>query len=89
LRAASPERAACEWKGLRGTYRGEQDYGQTHREAERKHLTNVLKMVAYHAESDLVKIVSRHYRRAGQEGRTLIQTALATAAELEVTKDAK
>jgi len=46
-------------------------------------------MVAYHAESDLVKIVSRHYRRAGQEGRTLIQTALATAAELEVTKDAK
>jgi DNA-binding CsgD family transcriptional regulator len=55
---------------------------------ERKHLTNVLKMVAYQAESDLVKLVSPHYRRADQEGRTLIQSALASAATLEVTKEA-
>lgn len=51
---------------------------------ERQHLTNVLKMVAYQAESDLVALVSPHYKRAAQEGRTLIQTALAAAADLEV-----
>jgi transposase len=55
---------------------------------ERKHLTNVLKMVAYQAESDLVTLLSSHYRRAEQEGRTLIQSALASAATLKVTKDA-
>jgi transcriptional regulator with XRE-family HTH domain len=53
---------------------------------ERKHLTNLLKMVAYQAESDLLRLVAPHYRRAGQEGRTLIQSAMATAADLEVTK---
>jgi transposase len=53
---------------------------------ERKHLTNLLKMVAYQAESDLLRLVAPHYRRAGQEGRTLIQSAVATAADLEVTK---
>jgi len=55
---------------------------------ERKHLTNVLKMVAYQAESDLVRLVAQHYRRAEQEGRTLIQSALGSAAMLDVTKDA-
>jgi transposase len=54
---------------------------------ERKHLTNLLKMVAYQAESDLFRAVSPHYRRAQDEGRTLIQSALASAADLEVTKD--
>ena len=53
---------------------------------ERKHLTNLLKMVAYQTESDLVRQVAPHYRRARQEGRTLIQAALASAADLEVTK---
>ena len=53
---------------------------------ERKHLTNLLKMVAYQAESDLLRVVAPHYRRAGQEGRTLIQSAIATAADLEATK---
>ena len=57
-------------------------------DVERKHLTNVLKMVAYQSESDLVKLVSGHYRRVEQEGRTLIQSALASAAELKVTKEA-
>lgn len=54
---------------------------------ERKHLTNLLKMVAYQAESDLFRTVSPHYRRAEDEGRTLIQSALASVADLEVTAD--
>jgi len=53
---------------------------------ERKHLTNLIKMVAYQAESDLLRWVAPHYRRADDEGRTLIQAALASAADLNVTK---
>ena len=53
---------------------------------ERKHLTNLIKMVAYQAESDLLRLVAPHYRRAAQEGRTLLQAALASAADLEVTQ---
>jgi hypothetical protein len=53
---------------------------------ERKHLTNVLKIVAYQAESDLFRLVLRHYRRAGEEGRTLIQSALVSVADLEATQ---
>ena len=52
---------------------------------ERKHLTNLIKMVAYQAESDLLRLVAPHYRRAADEGRTLIQSALASAADLQVT----
>ena len=52
---------------------------------ERKHLTSLLKMVAYQAESDLVRLVAPHYRRAEQEGHTLIQSALAAPADIEVT----
>lgn len=52
---------------------------------ERKHLTNLLKMVAYQAESDLVRMVAPYYRRVEDEGRTLIQSALASSADLEVT----
>jgi len=53
---------------------------------ERKHLTNLIKMLAYQAESDLLRLVAPHYRRAGQEGRTLVQSALASAAALQVTE---
>ena len=53
---------------------------------ERKHLTNLIKMLAYQAESDLLRLVVPHYRRAGQEGRTLLQSALASAADLQVTE---
>jgi hypothetical protein len=52
---------------------------------ERKLLTNLIKMVAYQAESDLVRLVAPHYKRAEDEGRTLIQSALADAADLIVT----
>jgi transposase len=55
--------------------------------AERKHLTNLFKMVAYQAESDLVRLVTPHYKRAADEGRTLVQSALASAADIEVTKE--
>jgi len=47
----------------------------------------VLKMVAYQAESDLVRAVAPHYHRADDEGRTLVQSALASAAD--ITVDAK
>ena len=52
---------------------------------ERKYLTNLIKMVAYQAESDLLRLVAPHYPRADEEGRTLLQAALASAADLEVT----
>jgi transposase len=52
---------------------------------ERQHLMNLIKMVAYQAESDLVAMIQPHYRRAAQEGRTLIQSALAGTADLAVT----
>jgi hypothetical protein len=52
---------------------------------ERKHLTNLIKMLAYQAESELLGAIAPHYRRAGDEGRTLVQSALASAADLDVT----
>lgn len=52
---------------------------------ERKHLTNCLKLVAYQAESELVRLVGKHYRRAEDEGRTLVQAALASVADIVVT----
>lgn len=53
---------------------------------ERKHLTNLIKMVAYQVESELLRLVGPHYRRTDEEGRTLIQAALASAADLKVTQ---
>lgn len=53
---------------------------------ERKLLTNILKMVAYQAESELYRMVAPYYKRTEDEGRTLIQAALASAADLEVTE---
>ena len=53
--------------------------------AERKHLTSLRKMTAYQAESDLVRLAAPHYKRVEDEGRTLIQTAIASAADIEVT----
>lgn len=52
---------------------------------ERKHLTNLIKLVAYQAESDLFRMVAPHYARVDDEGRTLIQSALASAADIQVT----
>jgi hypothetical protein len=54
---------------------------------ERKHLTNVLKMVAYQIESTLVEQLRPYYARTDDEGRTLIQTALRACAAIEPTVD--
>jgi hypothetical protein len=52
---------------------------------EKKHLTDLLKMVAYQAESDLLGLIRIDYARSDDEGRTLIQSALNSSGDLEVT----
>jgi hypothetical protein len=52
---------------------------------ERKHLTNLIKMVAYQAESDLVAWINPHYARGGDEGRTLLHELFRAAADIEAT----
>lgn len=54
---------------------------------ERKHLTNVLKMVAYQIESTLVEQLQPYYARTDDEGRTLMQTALRGGGAIEPTAD--
>ena len=39
-------------------------------------------MIAYQIESDLLNLVSPHYKRTEEEGRTLVQTAIQSAAAL-------
>lgn len=52
---------------------------------ERKHLTDIIKMVAYQAESDLVALLRPHYARVDQEGRTLLHELFATAGDVRVS----
>jgi hypothetical protein len=52
---------------------------------ERKHLTNLIKMVAYQTESDLLALVRPHYARSDDEGRTLLHELFHAAADIEVT----
>jgi hypothetical protein len=52
---------------------------------ERKHLTDIIKMVAYQAESDLLALLRPHYARVDQEGRTLLHELFATAGDIRVT----
>jgi hypothetical protein len=51
---------------------------------EKKHLTDLIKMVAYQAETDLFALIRSDYARADDEGRTLIQSALMSSGEIEV-----
>jgi transposase len=51
---------------------------------ERKHLTDIIKMVAYQAESDLLALLRPHYARADQEGRTLLHELFSTAGDIRV-----
>jgi hypothetical protein len=51
---------------------------------ERKHLTDIIKMVAYQAESDLLALLRPHYARAEQEGRTLLHELFAAAGDVRV-----
>lgn len=53
--------------------------------AERKLLTNIFKMIAFQTESELVGGITPHYRRAEDEGRTLIQSILAAPADIFVS----
>ena len=49
---------------------------------ERKHLTDIIKMVAYQTESDLMTLLAPHYARADQEGRTLLHELFTTAGDI-------
>jgi transposase len=51
---------------------------------ERKHLTDIIKMVAYQAESDLLALMRPNYARVDQEGRTLLHELFATAGDIHV-----
>jgi DNA-binding CsgD family transcriptional regulator len=53
---------------------------------ERKHLTNLIKMVAFQAESDLLALLRPHYARSDDEGRTLLHELFRAAADIEVTE---
>src|SRR5258705_3453550 len=52
---------------------------------KRKHLTDIIKMVAYQAESDLVALLRPHYARVDQEGRTLLHELFAAAGDIRVS----
>ena len=52
---------------------------------ERQHIASLIKMVAYQAESDLVRLLTPHYKRVEDEGRTLAQTAFASSADIDAT----
>lgn len=52
---------------------------------ERKHLTDIIKMIAYQAESGLVALLRPHYARADQEGRTLLHDLFAVAGDIRVS----
>jgi hypothetical protein len=52
---------------------------------ERKHLTDIIKMVAYQAESDLLALLRPHYARVDQEGRTLLHELFAIAGDIRVS----
>lgn len=52
---------------------------------ERKHLTNLIKMVAFQAETDLLGLLRPHYARADDEGRTLLHELFHAAADVQAT----
>jgi len=54
---------------------------------ERKLLSDLFKILAYQAESDLVGLIGPHYRRAGDEGRTLVHSALAGVGDIDVANE--
>jgi prepilin-type processing-associated H-X9-DG protein len=55
---------------------------------ERKHLTDLAKMLAFQAESDLLALIGPHYVRADQEGRTLLHELFHADASIRVETDA-
>jgi DNA-binding CsgD family transcriptional regulator len=53
---------------------------------ERKHLTNLIKMVAFQAESDLLALLKPHYARSEDEGRTLLHELFRAEADIDATE---
>ena len=51
---------------------------------ERRHFTNVLKTVVYHAESDLTRTLAPHYAQSDEEGRAIVATALKMGADIVI-----
>jgi len=49
---------------------------------EAKHLTDTIKMVAYRAETALVRCLTPHYARTEDDGRALIREMLLTSADI-------
>ncbi len=49
---------------------------------EAKHLTDTIKMVAYRAETALVRSLTPHYARTEDEGRALLREMLLTSADI-------
>ena len=54
---------------------------------ERQHLTSVLKMVAFQAETELFHLVGSLYRKSADDGRTLVQTILSNSGDIRVSAD--
>jgi hypothetical protein len=55
---------------------------------ERKHLTDIIKMLAYQTESDLLALIRPHYARSEDEGRTLLHELFHAAADIAATDTA-
>jgi len=70
---------------LRVEIRDLSDYAVVKLATERKHLTDIIKMVAYQAESDSLALLRPHYARAEQEGRTLLHEIFATTGDIRVS----
>jgi len=51
---------------------------------EKKLIVDTIKMTAYQAETDLLRLLGKHYARSDDEGRTLLQAAFQSTARLEV-----
>jgi hypothetical protein len=54
---------------------------------ETKRLSDTFKMVAYQTETALVNLLRPHYSRTEDEGRTLVASALQSAAELTINNE--
>jgi transposase len=51
---------------------------------EKKLIVDTIKMTAYQVETDLLRLLTKHYVRSDDEGRTLLQAAFQSTARLEV-----
>jgi transposase len=51
--------------------------------AEKKSFTNIIKMIAFQTESDLLALLAPAYRRAEDEGRTLLHELFSARADLK------